>query len=94
MAELRSSNREKSYRWIHFSFRSDISINVLKKKKKEETMLSKNHLDNSIGYIYEIYTFKVSIVIKIATKIKNVPVLLTYLFLEIVFVLCPSRNHV
>lgn len=51
-------------------------------------MLSKNHLDNSIGYIYEIYTFKVSIVIKIATKIKNVPVLLTYLFLEIVLCLC------
>ena len=50
MAELRSSNREKSYRWIHFSFRSDISINALKKKKKEETMLSKDHLDNSIGY--------------------------------------------
>ena len=45
--ELRSNNREKSYRWTHFSFRSDISIT---QKKKKEIMLSKDHLDNSIGY--------------------------------------------
>lgn len=59
---------------VELTFRFVPISQLMYSKKKEETMLSKNHLDNSI---IEIYTYKVSIVIKIATKIKNVPVLLS-----------------
>lgn len=78
---------------VELTFRF-VPISRLMHSKKKKRKSCYRRIISITQSVIEIYTFEISIVIKIATKIKNMPVLLTYLFLEIVFVLCPSRNHV